>query len=68
MGKVVATYLVRVTLREPDGLEEQLGPPPTVTQLEQGILELLDERRVWDLAPQLGSQWDVHVTAERTDL
>lgn len=68
MGKIVATYLVRVTLREPDGLEEQPGPPPTVTQLEQGILELL-ELRVCDLAPQLGSQqWDVHVTAERTDL
>lgn len=68
MGKVVATYLVRVTLREPDGLEEQLGPPPTVTQLEQGILELLEVPGDWGVATNLAGDFEVHVTAERTDL
>jgi hypothetical protein len=61
MGKIVATYLVKVTLREPDDLEETkvVEPPFTndemVAMVQAGIAEKLGELTV-------------NATSERVDI
>lgn len=63
MGKVVATYNVKVTLREPDGLPETTSAqePPTISRVEQFVSDAFLD--------MVGD--DLHVstvTAERTDI
>lgn len=63
MGKIVATYLVKVTLRERQGnlapSADDKAEPPTIAQIEQLIADDLDS-------------WNDHLsataTAERTDI
>lgn len=60
MGKIVATYLVKVTVREPDD-----APPdaeisgPTVESLET---------RIKDMIERDADSLFAHVSAERTDI
>lgn len=59
MGKVVASYLVKVTVREPDGLAAGLEVErPTIEELEDWIHRDLEAR----------TEVVVHVSAERTDI
>lgn len=60
MGKVIASYLVRVTLREPDDLEvgEDIQEAPTIATLEGLFIEALLDN-ITNAA---------HVTAERLDI
>jgi hypothetical protein len=59
VGKIVATYLAKITLREPDDLleGEKVDPAPTITELTTVIENALETSQA-----NLPS-----VTAERTD-
>lgn len=59
-GKVIASYLVRIVLREPDALDEGDTPddPPTIAVLEDKLLEAILDGDFNGSAT---------VTAERTD-
>lgn len=61
MGKVIASYLVKVTVREPDGLKagDQVEEPITNDQLEDEIRRDLTARH---------AGWDVSASSERTDI
>lgn len=62
MGKIVATYHVKVTLREPDGLPDEgseVEAPPTVAEIEGRVMA--------GIAEKLG-ELTVNATAERTDI
>lgn len=61
MGKIVATYHIKVTLREPDedGGEPSTEPtpPPTIATVEEGVAALFS----------IGGL-EANATAERTDI
>lgn len=59
MGKIVASYLVRITLREPEDLGEgeQVQPAPTLDALARYVATALEDNQAND----------VNVTAERVD-
>ena len=67
MGKIVASYLIKVTLREPDLFDapppggdmyppKEVADPPTIATVEEGVAALFS---VGGLT--------VNATAERTD-
>lgn len=65
MGKIVATYHVKVTLREPEFPGEPLveggpvpEPAPTIERLEAIVKNGLEANDLWA----------AHVSAERTDI
>lgn len=62
-GKIVATYLARVTVREREGElappEGDKSPPPTIAEIEHLINEAVDG---WD------DFLTSNTTAERTDI
>jgi hypothetical protein len=60
MNTIVATYLVRVTLRE--GIEEGEGRRPADIPTNDELVEIITaalHERLWDVT--------AHVTSERTD-
>ena len=63
MGKIVATYAVKVTIRERDGLTEaeraDESKPPTIAEIEELVVNQLDG---WD------DYLTASATAERTDI
>ena len=61
MSKVVASYLVKVTLRDEDGDPADALVPPTIKQIENTI-EAAISGDLDDLAPEY-----ISVSAERTD-
>ena len=44
MGKIIASYLVRITLREPTvkELRDTISPPPTNDEIAQAVKEAID--------------------------
>ncbi len=66
MGKILATYLVKVTLREPDDLgpDEEVRKAPTIDEMTLAVQRGIDGAQTND-----GPRWyDVNATAERTDV
>jgi len=64
MGKVVATYNVKVTLREPDDLEEGKSVDPlTIEEIELTVAAAVAEN-----ASGNGVLAEATATAERTDI
>lgn len=64
MGRVVATYITRITLREPEDLAagDVVAQPPLLEALDEAIEKLLRS------APAKGKRIpDVHVSSERVD-
>ncbi len=58
MAPIVATYLVKITLREPEPLPGADGAvPPTIDELIEMVGAELED-----------AGWEVHVAAERTDI
>lgn len=66
MGKIVATYLVKVTLRErdPDPARPPLEVPKPPTNDE---IAGLTKQALYDVLPYFGDG-EIHVTSERTDI
>jgi len=63
MGKIVATYLVKVTLHEKDGAgpDEVIPKPPTIGEIEAQIGQKLYDELDYFTTDEIG------VSAERTD-
>lgn len=60
MAKIVATYLVKVTLREPEGGEAVEEPDPRDVPTNDALVSRVESSLV-DLP------FDVNATSERTD-
>lgn len=69
MGKVIASYLARITLREPSDLAhgKSTFDPPTIARLEEGVKHGVESIE-GTVRETDGPDWyEVNVTAERTD-
>lgn len=64
MGKIVASYLIKVTLREKDAPApgEGVPEPPTIAEIEGAIGQLLYDQLAYFTTTEIG------VSAERTDV
>ncbi len=60
MGKIIASYLVRITLREPDDLED--GEPTPEPPTNAALAELITEK-LGDISANVPT-----VTSERLDI
>ena len=69
MSRIVASYLVKVTLREPELFDApppggDMFPPPEVRPTNEQLERLIRE----ELVESLPQGYDVGVTSERTDV
>lgn len=67
MGKIIATWSVKVTLREPDGATFEAGEEaPDPVEVDAPTIDVLTEKLAAAAVDEFGGEW--HVTAERTDI
>lgn len=66
MGKIIATWHVTLTQREPDGIEVKDGESATITEpIEAPTIDALTEQLGEALVEEFGGDWNA--SAERTD-